>query len=76
MSTKNLIGGKQAKAGKKRRQRAIRELQNLSRMYQEGSPQRFRVESRIQALKETAADPRFTDAEKDAKFKSLLAVLR
>ena len=72
MSTKNLIGGAQAKAAKKRRQKALRELGNLVNMYEPGSMQRFRAESRLQSLRETAARPDLTSAEKDASFFAIL----
>lgn len=73
MSTKNLIGGSEAKAGKKRRKRAIAELARMAQMYQPDSKQRFRVESRLQALRETQRASHMTDAEKDASFMRILA---
>lgn len=73
MSTKNLIGGSQAKAAKARRKQALRELARMAQMYQPGSPQRFRVESRLQALRETADAPHMTSAEKDDSFRRILA---
>lgn len=72
MSTKNLIGGKPAKAGKKRRKRALAELTRMAHMYAPGTAQRYRVESRLEALRETARRPDLTDAEKDASFTAIL----
>ncbi len=72
MSTKNLIGGKPAKAGKKRRKKALAELARMAQMYQPGTPQRYRVESRLEALRETHNASHMTDAEKDASFTAIL----
>jgi hypothetical protein len=55
-----------------RRKQAVQETFRMARMYQEGSPARFRVESLAMALNSVRKDPRFTSAEKDAKFRSLL----
>lgn len=56
----------------KRRATAIREMRRMACMYAEGSPGRFRIESLVQELDSVRKDPRFTSAEKDAKFRSLL----
>jgi hypothetical protein len=55
-----------------RRTTAVMETFRMARMYQEGSPARFRVESLALALDSVRKDPRFTGAQKDAKFRSLL----
>lgn len=60
------------RARRKRRARACRELASIVRMYAEGSPQRFAAESRADAINQVRRDPRFTGAQKDAKFVSLL----
>ena len=72
MSTKNLIGGPQAKAAKARRKQAMRELARMAQMYAPGTPQRFRVESRLQALRETAKASHMSSAEKDESFRAIL----
>ena len=72
MSTKNLIGGSAARAGKKRRKRALAELARMAQMYAPDSPQRFRVESRLEALRETAKRSDLSDAEKDESFRAIL----
>jgi hypothetical protein len=56
----------------KRRATAVQETFRMARMYQEGSPARFRIESLAMALNSVRKDPRFTGAQKDAKFRSLL----
>ncbi len=56
----------------KRRATAIREMARMSRMYAEGSQGRFRIESLVQELDSVRKDSRFTCAQKDAKFRSLL----
>lgn len=72
MSTRKLIGGSQAKVAQKRRHKAVRELWRMAQMYQPGTSQRFRVESRIQALEEVRNDSRLTSAEKDESFRRIL----
>jgi hypothetical protein len=72
VSTRKLIGGAQAKAGAKRRKRAILELWRMGQMYQPGTSQRFRVESRLQALRDTHKASHMTDAQKDESFRAIL----
>ena len=55
-----------------RRRTAIGEIHNMVRMYAEGSEARFRVESLAATLNDVRRDPRFTGAQKDAKFRALL----
>lgn len=55
-----------------RRRTAVGEMQRMGRMYAEGSKERFRIESLTMALDGVSKDPRFTGAQKDAKFRALL----
>jgi hypothetical protein len=60
------------KAAAVRRHTAVNEMLRMARAYQPGSQGRFRIESLAAVLDEVRRDPRFTGAQKDAKFKSLL----
>lgn len=57
------------RAARKRRKQAAREMERFANMYSRGN---FRVESLADALHQVSKDPRFSSAEKDAKFVSLL----
>lgn len=57
------------RAARKRRKQAVKEMEHFARMYGRGN---FRVESLADALHQVTKDPRFTAAEKDEKFRSLL----
>ncbi len=72
MSTAKLLNKNASDKSAKRRAQAIRELERFSRSFAGASPGRYRVESLAASLKEVHNDPRFTGAQKDAKFKSLL----
>lgn len=72
MSTRKLIGGSEARKGAKRRKRAISELARMAQMYAPNTPQRFRVESRLQALRDTQRASHMTDAQKDESFRAIL----
>lgn len=54
-----------------RRHLAVGEMSRFGRMYADPKTQ-FRVSSLAAALDSVRHDPRFTGAQKDAKFKSLL----
>lgn len=55
-----------------RRATAVAELSGLTRSFGPNSAGRFRIESLVSAIEDVRKDPRFTSAEKDAKFKALL----
>lgn len=55
-----------------RRSQAVQEMYRMARMYGAGTAGRFRLDSLAAALDDVRKDSRFTSAEKDAKFKSLL----
>jgi hypothetical protein len=72
VSTAKLLSKNEAREQTDRRKQAVQEVMRMARMYQAGSQARFRVESLAHALNSVRKDPRFTSAQKDAKFKSLL----
>jgi hypothetical protein len=72
VSTAKHLGAHQGRVATDRRKQAVQETFRMARMYQEGSAARFRVESLAVALNSVRKDPRFTSAQKDAKFRSLL----
>lgn len=55
-----------------RRATAVGEMSRLTRSFGPNSAGRFRIESLAAALDDVRKDPRFTGAEKDAKFRALL----
>jgi len=56
----------------KRRATAVKEMRRMAFAFAEGTTGRFRIESLAAALDDVRKDPRFTCAQKDAKFRSLL----
>lgn len=72
MSTRKLLNRDAERQASMRRSQAVMELRRLAYSYGEGTPGRFRMESIVEALEQVRKDPRFSGAEKDAKFKSLL----
>lgn len=72
MSTKNLLNHHGQTTAARRRTQAVKEMRRMAHAFAPGSQGRFRVESLAAALDEVRKDPRFTGAEKDEKFRSLL----
>lgn len=72
MSTKKILNRDSERQASMRRSQAIRELRRFGLTFGEGTTGRFRIESLCATMEEVRTDPRFTGAQKDAKFKSLL----
>jgi len=72
VSTVKLLNKNATRGAADRRKQAVQELRRMARAFAPGTHGRFRVESLAQVLDELRRDPRFTGAQKDAKFKSLL----
>lgn len=72
MSTAKHLAPRDGDNAAKRRSQAVKELRRMKFAFAEGSQGRFRIESLAATLDEVRKDPRFTGAQKDAKFKSLL----
>jgi hypothetical protein len=66
------ILNKNIRTARVRRHTAVGEMQRMVRAFAPGSAGHFRVMSLASALDGVRKDPRFTGAEKDAKFRSLL----
>lgn len=71
MSTRSKLNPT-VRAERTRRATAVGELARLTRSFGPNSAGRFRIESLVAAIEDVRKDPRFTSAEKDAKFKALL----
>jgi hypothetical protein len=71
MSTRSKLNPN-IKAARARRAAAVAELSRLTRSFGPNSIGRFRIESLVAAIEDVRKDPRFTSAQKDAKFKALL----
>ena len=55
-----------------RRSQAVNEMRRMAQAFAVGTRGRFRVESLAAVLDEVRKDPRFTGAQKDAKFRAIL----